>query len=73
MAALGHDAGPMTNSYYVYVNSDVVVKTIDAGDHPRLDREIALDNPAAPEPMAAGNIGDLEELVGGRSWWRDAR
>jgi hypothetical protein len=46
MAALGHDPGPMTNaessSHYVYLSSDAVVKIIDATDHSRLDREIAL-------------------------------
>jgi hypothetical protein len=46
VAALGHDPGPMANaessSHFVYVSSDVVVKIIDAGDHSRLDREIAL-------------------------------
>jgi aminoglycoside phosphotransferase (APT) family kinase protein len=46
VAALGRDPGPMTtaesDSHYVYVSSDVVVKIIDAEDHSRLDREIAL-------------------------------
>jgi hypothetical protein len=46
VAALGHDTGPMSNaessSHYVYVSPDAVVKIIDATDHSRLDREIAL-------------------------------
>ncbi|MCC2280770.1 aminoglycoside phosphotransferase family protein [Streptomyces sp. ET3-23] len=45
-AALGRDPGPMataeSSSHHVYVGSDVVVKIIDAADHSRLNREIAL-------------------------------
>ncbi|WP_433790007.1 phosphotransferase family protein [Actinoplanes sp. CA-252034] len=45
-AALGRDPGPMTGadslSHQVYVGADVVVKVIEAGRHPRLEREIAL-------------------------------
>jgi hypothetical protein len=46
LAALGCDPGPManarSNSHFVYVSSDAVVKIIDAADHSRLDRETAL-------------------------------
>ncbi|MBT2530161.1 hypothetical protein J7E91_33595 [Streptomyces sp. ISL-99] len=31
-----------SNSHHVYVSSDIVVKIIDAADHSRLNREIAL-------------------------------
>lgn len=45
-AALGSDPGPMTrlasDSHHVFASSAVVVKIIDAEDHARLDREIAL-------------------------------
>ncbi|WP_236655491.1 hypothetical protein, partial [Streptacidiphilus carbonis] len=44
--ALGRDPGPMnsaeSSSHHVYVGADVVVKLIEAADHSRLDREIAL-------------------------------
>lgn len=45
-ATLGRDPGPLatteSSSHHVYVGADVVVKVIDAADHSRLDREIAL-------------------------------
>lgn len=56
VATLGHDPGPLaaavSSSHYVYVGSDVVVKIIDAADHTRLDREIALA-PHLPTGLAA--------------------
>ncbi|GIF37279.1 phosphotransferase family protein [Actinoplanes xinjiangensis] len=43
---LGRDPGPMTPadslSHQVHVGADVVVKIIEVGRHPRLEREIAL-------------------------------
>ncbi|BEL02724.1 hypothetical protein Q0Z83_009150 [Actinoplanes sichuanensis] len=45
-AALRRDPGPLTVadslSHQVFVGADVVVKIIEAGRHPRLEREIAL-------------------------------
>jgi hypothetical protein len=59
-AALGRDPGPMaaaeSSSRYVYVSPDVVVKIIDAGDHSRLDREIALV-PHLPAGLTAPLLG----------------
>jgi hypothetical protein len=46
LAALGRDPGPLTVadslSHQVFLGPDVVVKIIDAADHTRLEREIAL-------------------------------
>ncbi|HCA87187.1 MAG TPA: hypothetical protein DEQ61_17935 [Streptomyces sp.] len=56
VAALGRDPGPMataeSSSHHVYVSSDVVVKIIDAADHSRLNREIALA-PRLPTGLTA--------------------
>jgi hypothetical protein len=55
-ATLGGPAGPMdrlaSRSHYVFVSSTLVVKIIDAGDHARLGREIALAV-ALPSGLAA--------------------
>jgi hypothetical protein len=59
-AALGRDPGPMTavqsDSHYVYVSPDVVVKVIDAAGHSRLNREIALV-PHLPADLTAPLLG----------------
>ncbi|MEU4161098.1 phosphotransferase [Actinoplanes sp. NPDC026670] len=53
---LGRDPGPMAGadslSHQVFVGADVVVKVIEAGRHPRLEREIALA-PHLPAGVAA--------------------
>ena len=60
VAALGRDPGPMaaaqSSSHDVYVSPDVVVKIIDAGAHPRLQREIALA-PHLPAGLTAPLLG----------------
>ncbi|GIE74803.1 hypothetical protein Aph02nite_07530 [Actinoplanes philippinensis] len=54
--ALGRDPGPLAGadslSHQVFVGADVVVKVIEAGRHPRLEREIALA-PFLPAGVAA--------------------
>lgn len=71
-AALGRDPGPMSgaesSSHHVYVGSDVVVKIIDADDHSRLDREIAL----APH-LPAGLTAPLLDSGVHRTENRDVR
>ncbi|MEO3974865.1 phosphotransferase [Streptomyces sp. CAU 1734] len=65
-AVLGYDAGPMaaveSGSHLVHAGRDVVVKIIDAGDHTRLDREIALASrlPAGlTAPLLGSGLGRL--------------
>jgi hypothetical protein len=65
VAALGRDPGPLTAaeslSHHVFVGADVVVKVIEAGRHPRLDREITLARslpPGITAPLIAGGALD---------------
>ncbi len=68
-AALGRDPGPIaateSNSHYVYVGSDVVVKIIDADRHSRLDREIALAH-CLPAGVTAPLLGSGLRPLGTR-------
>lgn len=69
LASLGRDPGPMTaaesDSHYVYVGSDAVVKIIDAADHSRLSREITLA-PHLPDGLTAPLLDSGQRRLGTR-------
>ncbi|WP_329116583.1 phosphotransferase family protein [Streptomyces sp. NBC_01465] len=54
-----------SSSHHVYVGSDAVVKIIDAADHSRLDREIALA-PHLPAGLTAPLLGSGRHRLGTR-------
>jgi hypothetical protein len=66
---LGRDPGRMavaeSISHEVYVGSTIVVKVIGTGEHPRLNREIALA-PDLPAGITPALLGSGVQLVGGR-------
>jgi aminoglycoside phosphotransferase (APT) family kinase protein len=67
-AALGRDPGPMTMadslSHQVHVGADVVVKIIEVGRHPRLEREVALA-PYLPAGVTAPLLASGVRTAGG--------